>query len=176
LSPSNGGKPVRLPHKELLVDRGFLVHVTRTYPAMVPYLKGFHLTIETWRGGRDAKGWKLSAGDEDSLEELEDEDAARVHHRIGMKQGDAGLYVPTDGFTAPVPHFKDNLAALIQLANFKLPPLRVVRPSQVVQVFYGFGDASGKQFGATLSKNYNCWGWLTNSSKDGICIRFRIGI
>ncbi len=76
---------MRLPHKELLVDRGFLVYVTRLYPAMVPYLKGFHLTIETWRGGRDAKGWKLPASDEDSLEELEDKDATRVHHRIGMK-------------------------------------------------------------------------------------------
>jgi hypothetical protein len=46
----------------------------------------------------------------------------------------------------------------------------------VVQVFYGFGDASGKQFGATLSENYNCWGWLTDSSTDGSCIHFRIGL
>ncbi len=42
---------IRLPHKELLSDQGFLVYVTRTYPAMVPYLKGFHLTIKMWRGG-----------------------------------------------------------------------------------------------------------------------------
>ncbi len=56
LTPSNGGEPLRLPHKELLADRGFLFYVTRTYPAMVPYLKGFHLTIEMWRGGRDAEG------------------------------------------------------------------------------------------------------------------------
>ena len=40
-----------LSPKELLSDRGFLVYVTRTYPAMVPYLKGFHLTIATPRGG-----------------------------------------------------------------------------------------------------------------------------
>ena len=33
-----------LSHEELLSDRGFLL----TYPAMVPYLKGFHLTIEMW--------------------------------------------------------------------------------------------------------------------------------
>ncbi len=37
-----------LAHKELLADRGFLVYVMRTYPALVPYLKGFHLTIEMW--------------------------------------------------------------------------------------------------------------------------------
>jgi hypothetical protein len=52
-----------LSHKELLSDRGFLVYVTRTYPAMVSYLKGFHLTIEMWRGGRDPEGWKLRPGD-----------------------------------------------------------------------------------------------------------------
>ena len=48
-----------LAHKELLSDCGFLVYVTRTYPEMVPYLKGFHLTIEMWRGGRDEEGYKL---------------------------------------------------------------------------------------------------------------------
>jgi len=46
----------QLSHKELLADRGFLVYVTRTYPAMIPYLKGFHLTIEMWRGERDSDG------------------------------------------------------------------------------------------------------------------------
>ncbi len=117
----------------------------------------------------------MPASDEDSLEELEDEDATWVRHWIGMKQGDAGLYAPTDGFTAPVLHFKDSVAALIRLTNFMLPPLRVVRLSQVVQVFYGFGDASGK-LGATLSENYNCWGRLTDSSTDGSCIHFWIGL
>jgi hypothetical protein len=53
----------QLVHKELLPDRGFLVYVTRTYPAMVPYLKGFHLTIEMWRGGRDTDGWKVKEAD-----------------------------------------------------------------------------------------------------------------
>jgi len=56
----------KLLHKELLSDQGFLVYVTRTYPAMVPYLKGFHLTIELWCGGRDADGWKLK-GEMNSL-------------------------------------------------------------------------------------------------------------
>ena len=56
----------KLSHKELLADRGFLVYVTWTYPAMVPYLKGFHLTIEMWRGGRDEEGWKLKEVSDDS--------------------------------------------------------------------------------------------------------------
>ena len=35
---------------------------------MVPYLKGFHLTIEMWRGGRDKDGYKLKDIDDSSLE------------------------------------------------------------------------------------------------------------
>ena len=35
-----------LSHKELASDRGFMVYVTRTYPPMVPYLKGFYLAME----------------------------------------------------------------------------------------------------------------------------------
>ena len=71
---------------------------------------------------------------------------------------------PDDSFTTPVPRFKDDLEALIKLTLFDLPPLRVVRPLQVVQVFYGFGEASGKQFGATM-QNYNCRARLSKASK-----------
>ena len=101
-----------LSHKELQSDRGFLVYVTRTYPAMVPYLKGFHLTLETWRGGRDLEGWKvkddasiISSQSISSLDitrsgrhgvnldekasytpnEHEDEDEAMMDHRLARK-------------------------------------------------------------------------------------------
>jgi hypothetical protein len=35
-----------LDFKQLRLDRGFMVYVTQVYPAMKPYLKGFHLTLE----------------------------------------------------------------------------------------------------------------------------------
>ena len=63
-----------LPHSELESDRGFLVYVTRTYPPMIPYLKGFHLALEMWRGGRDSEGWKLKS-EGDAPDEEEDEDS-----------------------------------------------------------------------------------------------------
>ena len=44
-----------LSHSKLASDRGFLVYAMCTYPPMVPYLKGFHLSLEMWRGGRDAE-------------------------------------------------------------------------------------------------------------------------
>ena len=48
-----------LDFKRLHSNRGFLVYVTQAYPGMKPYLKGFHLSLETWRGGWDSEGWKL---------------------------------------------------------------------------------------------------------------------
>jgi hypothetical protein len=173
----------RLSHKELSSDRRYLVYVTRTYPAMILYLKGFHLTIKMWRGGRNSEGWKLrdylSVGSSTLLSSLnatrargcgldlslaasyladqaEDKDVVGVNHRLRTRLGEGQVYAPGDGLTDLVPRFKDNIAALRQLTAFEIPPLRVVRPSQVVQVFYAFGDTSGKQFGATISKNYNC--------------------
>ena len=39
-------KQLKVNSKEFKSDRGFLVYISRTYPAMVPYLKGFHLMLE----------------------------------------------------------------------------------------------------------------------------------
>jgi hypothetical protein len=43
-------------------------------------------------------------------------------------------------------------------------------------VFYGFGVASGKQFGATLSENLNCRGRFSTPRMDPGRVRFRIGL
>jgi hypothetical protein len=69
-----------LDFKQLQSDRGFLVYATQAYPSMKPYLKGFHLLLETWRGGRDTEGWRLKGKpaqivmDGLPVEELEDTD------------------------------------------------------------------------------------------------------
>jgi len=36
-----------LPQQCLLVIRGFLIYVVRTYPWLNPYIKGLHLTIDS---------------------------------------------------------------------------------------------------------------------------------
>lgn len=55
-----------MDHKILESKRGFLVHMGQTYPALKPYLKGVHATLESWRSGRDENGWvtKPPAGEE----------------------------------------------------------------------------------------------------------------
>ncbi|KAI2508968.1 hypothetical protein MHU86_5463 [Fragilaria crotonensis] len=55
----------KIPHKQAERIRGFLIYVSRTYTAMVPYLKGLHLTLDFWRGGRDNEGWKIIGREEE---------------------------------------------------------------------------------------------------------------
>ena len=45
--------------KQLERHRGFLIHICRTFTQLVPYLKGIHHTLESWRFGRDDDGWKF---------------------------------------------------------------------------------------------------------------------
>ena len=58
------GTPALFNFKELERGRGFLVHLSMTYPDMVPYLKGIHLTLDSWRKDRKADGWKLRTEEE----------------------------------------------------------------------------------------------------------------
>ena len=216
-----------LSHSELLSDRGFLVYVTRTYPPMMPYLKGFHLTIEMWRGGRDSEGWKLAVtnakteadlSDDESIisshsvssldvtragshgldlgrqatfdiyNPLDDEDAAcsySLRRTMGPsnhlfeeeeEEGHAPLRAPKSGLTPTVPRLLQDIYALQNLTSSDLPVLRIVRPTMVVQVFYGFGDAAGKGFGSTVAGSYNCQAKLseTSTSRDGL--NYRVGV
>jgi hypothetical protein len=48
-----------LEFKPLERKRGFLIYVTRTFPSMVPYLKGIHQTLDTWRPNWREDGGKL---------------------------------------------------------------------------------------------------------------------
>ena len=39
-----------LPLQRLLEIRGFLLYVVRTYTWLNPYMKGLHLTVDSWPG------------------------------------------------------------------------------------------------------------------------------
>ena len=96
---------------------------------------------------------------------------------MATKIGAAHAYAPSSRLTTPVPRFRLDVDALLRLSDFDLPPLRVVRPAHVVHVYYGFGDASGKQFGGTISEDYNCHRRRLSDTLEGKRgIRFRIGL
>jgi hypothetical protein len=110
---------------------------------MQPYLKGFHLTLHSWRPNRDEEGWKLASS---TVERDRDDwpgEAEMGNGSVTEQSHPARVKA--------VPRLKDDLRALLTLTESENPPLRLVRPSMVRSVRYGFGDASGAGFGSTFS-------------------------
>jgi hypothetical protein len=127
--------------KRLEQIRGFLQYVTQTYTSMTSYLIGFHMTIDSWRRGRDEEGWRLpltawrtvenSNNDWMGVEEVAPEEEAPVT-------------------VSAVPRLRHDVEALLKLLEPERPPLKRVRAKATAKVYYGFGDASGCGFGATI--------------------------
>lgn len=118
-------------HKSLERKRGFLIYVTRTYPSMVPYLKGIHLTLVGWRQGRDDEGWKQLAPVYWKLHDMNEKAPEKV---------------------CAVPRLENDIAALLTLTEAKEPPERKVRSKAIIHIYYGFGDASAVGFCSTFQK------------------------
>jgi hypothetical protein len=126
-----------LDHKTLEKRRGFLLYVTRTYPAMVPYLKGIHLTLDGWRKGRDAEGWKMA-----------DREARRAYEEGEETGKDEDLNAPKR--VKAKPRLRRDLEALTRLFSADAPPKRRIRNKNLIEVYYGFGDASQDGFGFNI--------------------------
>jgi hypothetical protein len=123
--------------KELLSDRGFLIYITRTFKMMVPYLKGFHLTIDGWRTDRDSDGWKVAT--------------AYVHKESSVHSQDSFLNSSNyPDLVKPVPRFKSDLEALTSLVSSSTPPVLITQTKRIYIARYGFGDASGGGFGSSI--------------------------
>jgi hypothetical protein len=140
----------QLSHKSLEQKRGFFVHLQRTYPCIMSFLKGMHLTIDSWRPGRDLEGWKIHHPSPDADMDLE------------WNTSDS-----TDApeFLTAVPWLHDDLDCLLQLFSPKHPPICFVCSTKIVSVTYGFGNASGEGFGSsfclpngTLIFRHGTWG------------------
>lgn len=146
--------------------RGFLVYVGRTYDWMVPYLKGIHATMESWRPDRDPDGWKIQ-----NFEwEFEEEDLGKRRHEPGYRP----VYKDGPEFVKAVPRLLSDLRALLYLTESLTPPRVVVRSKEAVQVRYGFGDASGLGYGSavtqeggkTLRVRVGTWKWTISQEKS----------
>jgi len=127
-----------LHFKTLESHRGFLVYVGRTYPVLVPYLKGIHLTLDSWRPWQKSDGWKMT--------EVE------IKHALGEGLGD----LSQEDKKAPervhwVPRLKNDVEALQLFTSSDQLPKRTIRlaESQAVSTVYTFGDASGSGFGGS---------------------------
>lgn len=124
----------KLNYKALESARGFLLHVTSTYPAMVPFIKGFHLTLDSWRPNRDTDGWRLTQ--------------AEIRMKFGLEEYVTSRSAPE--FVNPAPRLRDDLNTLMSMVESPLPPKRFIRSKRIAVVHYGFGDASGSGFGSVM--------------------------
>jgi hypothetical protein len=132
-----------LNHKSLERDRGFLVHVQHTYPAITAYLKGLHLTLDSWRGGQDSEGWKLPVISSDP-----DSDQWDDHSHSEVEFPKQSLSAPES--VHAVSRLKEDLLALTSLLTAESPPHCIIRSHLVSSVSYGLGDASGTGLGSSL--------------------------
>jgi hypothetical protein len=100
---------------------------------MIPYLKGLHLTIDSWRSNRDDDGWRQTGGhfepklDDGVMEGMAAPDFVQAVHRLGQ-----------------------DLRALGELTASAEPPRVPVRPTATAATGFMFGDASGMGFGQSL--------------------------
>ena len=146
-----------LDRKALEKGVGFLVHLSRTYPAIFPYLKGIYLTMESWRIGRDAEGWKFSrkawwnlmAGALEDDEEVDEKN----EDGLSFEEKRRNFLYKNEGKTPKLvkisTRLSRDLTALVRLFDHEKPPKRLVRGNKLKKAQYSFGDASGGGFGSS---------------------------
>ena len=141
-------------HKQMQRDVGFLVHVAMTFSSLMPFLKGFYLTMNAWRGGRNKDGWKLSS--KEWIAQLQPKlSDADVDTLCGFTEGDEqdsnGNHHDNPPKTVhPVPRLRTDVKAIATLLGTEKPPIIHVRSSSIFVAIYGAGDASGAGFGSAI--------------------------
>jgi hypothetical protein len=95
------------------------------------YLKGIHSTIDSWRENRDEDGWK----DPDWF---------------GSTETNPSQDLPPETVLAST-RLRWDLEALTVLFDAPSVAIWVIRPSSMITVKYGFGDASGSGFGSSIT-------------------------
>ena len=148
---ASSGRP-NLDRKALERDTGFLNHLSMTYENFNPYLKGFYLTLNSWRTQRDADDWKVPDKrwkqwlmEQHLKGELTDEELDAAIENPGDKDA------PPAEVTAST-RFVDDVGALYKLfLSTDAPPEVRLRSKNIVTVVYGFGDASGSGLGSTFT-------------------------
>jgi hypothetical protein len=146
-----------MPLQRLLEIRGFLMYVVRTYTWLNPYMKGLHLTIDSWRAGRAEDGFKLTPREKYTLQcnldmvcRREEEDAAELEGMVAAAEGEVA---PT--CVHAVDRFRRDVECLQDLTSMTEPPKQLYRVRHH-SAFFVIGDASGKGKGrGCIDKNNN---------------------
>jgi hypothetical protein len=115
-----------------------------SYPEMTPFLRGFYLTMNSWRKGRDKDGWKLSPRAYRTFLAFSKRHAGgEIEVEVFQKDRNAPIWVDA------LPVMREHLTVLLSMFADAEPALKLVRGKETVQILYSFGDASGEGFGNT---------------------------
>jgi hypothetical protein len=149
LEELEGDHLVELDFKTLESKTGFLGHLSMTFEFMVPFLKGFYLTLNGWRSGRKEDGWKMK--DKEWISFLR----AKVYSGDITEEEFARILEdpedsPPSGIVRAVPRLYSDVVALLSLMQSDTPAEISLRVSRVLFVLYGFADASGTGFGSSF--------------------------
>lgn len=149
LEASSDDRP-RVVYKALEKKTGFLSHVALTYKDFRPFLRGFYLTLNSWRPG--FQDWELSEeGVEEVCNRVEDTVLAA---EFGTKDtGRDGKDPPTETVRASG-RLAADVRALMALTDKEFPTVKQVRHREARILFYGFTDASGTGGGASFTNAY----------------------
>ncbi|KAL7575469.1 hypothetical protein ACA910_007367 [Epithemia clementina (nom. ined.)] len=166
-----------IPRKELECIRGFLVYLSLTYGMITPYLKGIHLTLESWRSDRDSEGWKMTPQEWAQIAHRRDTDVEGGHTEYHDNYLDAPSQV------TPAPRFAGDVAALEKLTESihpPPPPTVLVQPVGKAKAALMFGDALGTGFGSslwlqgvpTLDTEHGLWTRMYGKRSSNFCEMF----
>jgi hypothetical protein len=144
----------QLPLQRLLEIRGFLMYVVRTYTWMNPYIKGMHLTVDSWRPGRledsfkwSAKEWRERCLVEIPCRRLDKEWEGQVAAAVTLEEETAPMTI------LPVARYLLDLECLQALTSLTKPPKQLYCTAHHA-AFFVIGDASGKAKGSAAVEQY----------------------
>lgn len=137
-----------LDRKQLERDTGFLNHLAMTFEDTTPFLKGFYLTLNSWRPFRDSDDWKISQKEWNKMS-VNGRDTGEVSERVGCDEFLTDQDAPATVLASP--RLSDDIRALMTLLKGDTPPLVQLRSRHIVSVIFGFGDASGTGLGSTFT-------------------------
>ena len=154
--------------KDLERKTGFLVHLAMAFPAMMPFLRGLYLTMNSWRKLRDGQGWKLTKRAFEAFMQEARRSGEHLNDDCVMEDSES----PPPVFVRAVPRLFSQLKALEKMFESDEPGLRLVRGTDIMQAMYIFGDASGSGFGSSWNEDvqrvgyrFGVWG-EDNSDKS----------
>ena len=117
-----------LPLQQQYEIRGFLMYVVWTYPWLNPYMKGMHLTIDSWQAGHAEDGFKMTAKELQVFESSKWANVGLPCCRLDEEEDDG---TPTPGVPGkecapatvePVERYPRDCKCLVRLTSTSKPP------------------------------------------------------